>query len=59
MRNPLIYRLGASLARLGQLPLARHGWIHKIPAYPASQWTKERDFPALAPKSFRARWKKM
>ena len=39
--------------------VARQGWIRKIPAYPASQWTKERDFPALAPQAFRDRWKKL
>lgn len=59
MRNPFVYRLGASFARLGQRLVARKGWIRKIPAYPASQWTKERDFPALAPQSFRERWKKL
>jgi L-lactate dehydrogenase complex protein LldF len=59
MRNPFVYRLGARFARLGQLLVARKGWIRKISAYPASQWTKERDFPALAPKSFRERWKKL
>jgi hypothetical protein len=59
MRNPFVYRLGASFARLGQRFVARKGWIRKIPAYPASQWTKERDFPALAPQSFRERWKKL
>ena len=59
MRHPSIYALGARFARWGQLLLARHGWIRRIPAYPASQWTKERDFPALAPQSFRQRWMKL
>ena len=56
---PPCMRLGARLARWGQGLVARQGWIRKIPAYPASQWTKERDFPALAPQSFRERWKKL
>jgi L-lactate dehydrogenase complex protein LldF len=59
MRHPSVYSLGARFARWGQIFVARNGWIHKVPAYPASQWTKERDFPALAPKSFRERWKKL
>jgi L-lactate dehydrogenase complex protein LldF len=59
MRHPFVYALGARLARWGQGLVARQGWIRKIPAYPASQWTKERDFPALAPQSFRDRWKKL
>ncbi len=59
MRHPALYRLGAKFARWGQFPLARKGWIRKIPTYPVSNWTKERDFPALAPESFRERWKKL
>jgi L-lactate dehydrogenase complex protein LldF len=59
MKRPSIYRLGSKLARFGQRWLAKDGWIVKIPTYPASQWTKDRDFPALAPSSFRERWKKI
>lgn len=59
MRHPLLYALGTRLARWGQVLLARRGWIRKIPLFPASQWTKGRDFPALAPKAFRDRWKQL
>ncbi len=59
MSNPSVYRVGARLARWGQKLVARNGWIRNIPAYPASEWTKGRDFPALAPESFRERWKKL
>jgi L-lactate dehydrogenase complex protein LldF len=59
MRHPFMYRLGAGLARWGQTAVAQKGWIRKIPAYPVSNWTKERDFPALAPESFRERWKRL
>jgi len=59
MRHPAVYALGSRFARWGQVLLARQGWIRKIPAYPASQWTKERDFPALAPEAFHDRWKKL
>jgi L-lactate dehydrogenase complex protein LldF len=59
MSRPGMYRLGSRLARWGQRLVARGGWIKKIPAYPASNWTKERDFPALAPQSFHDRWKKL
>jgi len=59
MRHPRIYGLSSRLARWGQVLLARQGWIRKIPMYPASQWTLERDFPALAPQAFRDRWKKL
>src|ERR1039458_4487921 len=50
MRSPGLYSLAAKLARWGQILLARQGWIRKLPMYPASEWTKGRDFPALAPK---------
>jgi len=59
MTKPGVYALGSRLARWGQVLLARQGWIRKIPAYPVSQWTKSRDFPVLAPQSFRERWKKL
>jgi L-lactate dehydrogenase complex protein LldF len=59
MRRPWAYALGTRLARLGQKVLARAGWIRKIPAYPASQWTDGRDMPALARESFHQRWKKI
>jgi L-lactate dehydrogenase complex protein LldF len=59
MRRPAVYALGSRFARWGQSLVARKGWIRKIPAYPASQWTKGRDFPALAPQTFRERWKKL
>jgi L-lactate dehydrogenase complex protein LldF len=59
MSRPFVYRVGSRLARWGQRLLARDGWIKKIPGYPASRWTEGRDFPALAPESFRDRWKKL
>jgi L-lactate dehydrogenase complex protein LldF len=57
MGSPGLYALATKLARWGQIPLARQGWIRKLPMFPASEWTKGRDFPALAPKSFHDRWK--
>ena len=59
MRRPRMYALGARLARWGQWLFARQGWIRKLPLYPASRWTDGRDFPALAAKSFRQRWKEI
>lgn len=59
MRHPAVYKSGGCLARWAQRFLARDGWIQKLPMPPASHWTKQRDFPALAPKSFRERWKKL
>lgn len=58
MKRPRAYSLGAGLARLMQRLYARNGWIQRLPVSPMSNWTDGRDFPALAPQSFRERWKK-
>lgn len=58
MKRPWVYRCGAALARHGQALFARGGWIKKFPFFPFSRWTDARDFPALAPVSFRERWKR-
>lgn len=58
MKRPQAYGAGARLARLGQRLYARNGWIRKLPVFPMSGWTEGRDFPALAPQSFRDWWKK-
>ncbi|HLI33589.1 MAG TPA: LutB/LldF family L-lactate oxidation iron-sulfur protein [Terriglobia bacterium] len=59
MKRPRIYSLGGRLARWGQKFYARQGWIRKLPLFPMSRWTEGRDFPALAPQTFRERWKKL
>jgi L-lactate dehydrogenase complex protein LldF len=59
MQRPWAYTLGARLARIGQRFFSRRGWIKKAPMFPASRWTEGRDLPALAPKSFRERWKEI
>jgi len=59
MKRPRAYAFAGWMARLGQRLFARQGWIRKLPAAPASHWTAGRDFPALAPKSFRERWKEI
>jgi len=56
MKRPRLYALATRLARWGQPLFTRRGWIRHVPFYPASRWTEGRDFPALAPKSFRERW---
>jgi len=59
VKRPRVYALAARLARLGQRIFVRQGWVRKISLFPLSQWTGGRDLPALAPKSFRERWKEM
>ncbi len=59
MKHPRVYSLGSGLARFAQRFYARQGWIQRLPMFPMSNWTAGRNFPALAPQSFRERWKKI
>jgi L-lactate dehydrogenase complex protein LldF len=55
LRRPWLYRLTIAAARLALRPLARDGWLKRLPG-PGARWTGARDFPAPAPRSFRDRW---
>jgi L-lactate dehydrogenase complex protein LldF len=68
MQRPWAYVLGARLARLGLSYFARSDraggdgsqrWIKRLPWFPLSGWTEDRDFPLPAAKSFRQRWKEI
>ncbi len=58
MGNKEVYSFVSSLAYLLQLPFMRDGRLRSLP-YPFSRWTKGRDFPAVAKKTFRERWKEI
>jgi len=57
MRSPLLFTMAGRVGNLLQRPLARDGKIKKLP-HPFNGWTKYHDFPAIAPKLFRVRWRK-
>jgi L-lactate dehydrogenase complex protein LldF len=59
MKSEKRYRLATSLARQVQKFFASEGTIPSLPFYPFSEWTKYRDLPALAPRSFRERWEEL
>jgi L-lactate dehydrogenase complex protein LldF len=58
LERPWLYRLVLASARLVLRPWARDGWLSRLPG-PGRNWTAMRDFPAPAPRSFRARWKEL
>ncbi len=57
MRSPELYELSGTAARLGTRVAAGGGdMVHRLPG-PLGNWTRNRDFPPFAPKSFRQLWR--
>ncbi len=50
-----LYRWSGPIARLLQRPFARAGVIRHLPFF-FGDWTRTRDLPAVAPRTFRERW---
>jgi L-lactate dehydrogenase complex protein LldF len=55
LTRPRLYRLAAPLGRLAQRPFIRGGAIKSLPG-PFSEWTRTRDLPPVAPRTFTERW---
>jgi L-lactate dehydrogenase complex protein LldF len=55
MLNPRLYRAGGRLAARATRLIGRKGRIRRLPP-PLSAWTRRRDFPTFAPKSFHDLW---
>jgi len=55
LSRPWLYRLTLRCARFVLRPLAREGWLRRLPG-PGAAWTAARDFPAPAARSFRESW---
>jgi L-lactate dehydrogenase complex protein LldF len=53
-RSPRLYRFALKISSLLAQPLARGGWIQKLPP-PLDGWTRWRDFPLVAKKTFSER----
>jgi L-lactate dehydrogenase complex protein LldF len=56
--RPTMLKLANLLGRLIQAPFARAGRLGRLPP-PLSGWTRYRNFPALASRPFRDRWRGM
>jgi L-lactate dehydrogenase complex protein LldF len=55
LERPALYRWAARVARSLQRPFARDGRIASLPFFFA-HWTKTRDLPAVAERTFHERW---
>jgi L-lactate dehydrogenase complex protein LldF len=55
LRQPTLYRLAAPIARIAQRPFARGGRIVRLPLF-FGEWTRTRDLPAVAARTFSERW---
>ncbi|PYM79293.1 MAG: iron-sulfur cluster-binding protein [Candidatus Rokuibacteriota bacterium] len=53
--HPTLYRLGARIGRILQRPLIREGRIRALPFF-FGRWTKTRDLPPVAARTFQERW---
>jgi L-lactate dehydrogenase complex protein LldF len=58
LERPALYRRAASLGRLLQRPFARGGAIRGLPLF-LGRWTRTRDLPAVAARTFRERWEEL
>jgi L-lactate dehydrogenase complex protein LldF len=54
--RPAWYRAAVRLARLAQRPLARGRSIRRLPIPLFGRWTRTRDLPAVADRTFQERW---
>ena len=55
LARPALYRLGARIGRILQRPLIREGRIRALPFF-FGRWTKTRDLPPVAARTFQERW---
>ena len=55
LQRPALYRMAARLGRLAQRPFLRRGMIRALPLF-LGGWTRTRDLPPVAPRTFHERW---
>ena len=53
--RPVLYRLAVRLGRLVQRPFVRGGAVRDLPLV-LGDWTRARDLPPIAPRTFQERW---
>jgi len=57
LTRPLLYGLAGRVARVLQRPFVRDGAIRSLPLF--GDWTRTRDLPAVASRTFRERWNEL
>ena len=55
LRHPGLYRAAARIGRVAQRPFVRDGRIRTLP-YVGGAWTRTRDLPPVAARTFQERW---
>ena len=55
LQRPAVYRLAARLGRVLQRPFVRAGVIRRLPLF-FGDWTRTRDLPPIAARTFQERW---
>jgi len=55
LARPALYRLAARAGRVLQRPFASGGTISRLPVF-LNDWTRTRDLPAVAARTFQERW---
>jgi L-lactate dehydrogenase complex protein LldF len=58
LRSPALYRVSARVARWLQRPFARGGTVRWLPGF-LGDWTRDRDLPAVASRTFTERWREL
>lgn len=58
VKNPYIYKFSNRMGYYLQKLFLNQGYLSRLP-YPLSGWTKYRDFPPVAKRPFRDRWKEL
>ncbi|HKB25130.1 MAG TPA: LutB/LldF family L-lactate oxidation iron-sulfur protein [Methylomirabilota bacterium] len=57
LASPRLYRWAKPVARLLQRPFVRDGAIRRVPLF--DEWTRTRDLPAVAARTFQERWREL
>jgi L-lactate dehydrogenase complex protein LldF len=58
LSSPALFRLAGRIGRLAQKPFVSGGRLRRLPLV-LGRWTRSRDLPPVAAKTFSERWKEL